>query len=33
MPIPAKRRPFFKASKELRELLNEAPESGADSRD
>ena len=25
MPIPARRRPFFKASKELRELLNEAP--------
>ena len=25
MPIPARRRPFFKASKELRELVNEAP--------
>ena len=25
MPIPARRRPFFKAGKELRELVNEAP--------
>jgi integration host factor subunit beta len=33
MPIPARRRPFFKASKELRELVNEAPENAADSRD
>ena len=26
MPIPARRRPFFKASKEIRELVNEAPD-------
>jgi integration host factor subunit beta len=29
MPIPARRRPFFKASKELRELVNEAADAGA----
>ena len=29
MPIPARRRPFFKASKELRELVNEAPATDA----
>ena len=29
MPFPARRRPFFKASKELRELVNEAPATDA----
>jgi nucleoid DNA-binding protein len=33
MPIPARRRPLFKAGKELRELVNEAPESTENSRD
>ena len=33
MPIPARRRPLFKAGKELRELVNEAPESAENSRD
>ena len=39
MPIPARRRPLFKAGKQLRELVNEAPalavspENAADSPD
>ena len=33
MPVPARRRPYFKAGKELRELVNEAPESAENSRD
>lgn len=33
MPIPARRRPLFKAGKELRERVNEAPEGAPESVD